>query len=115
MAKRSIAIAGHRTSISLEEPFWRALADIAAAEGTSMSALVAAIDTGRTGEDNLSSAIRMYVLDWYRRAARATAGSAEAGERDPARPASAGRPPAQAGRVPPPPRPGPRSGVRSGA
>ena len=66
MAKRSIAIAGHRTSISLEQPFWSALAEIAAARGMSLSALVAEIDRGRPTRSNLSSAVRVFVLDWYR-------------------------------------------------
>lgn len=64
-AKRSMVIAGHRTSISLEGPFWDALKDIAAAEGRSVADLVTAIDAGRTGE-NLSSAIRLHVLAYYR-------------------------------------------------
>jgi len=58
--KRSVDIAGHRTSISLEAEFWDALASIAAAKKTSVAALIAAIDGARKG--NLSSAIRVYVL-----------------------------------------------------
>lgn len=64
--KRSLAIAGHRTSVSLEEPFWEGLQQIAAAKGVSVAALVAAIDAVR-GEASLSSAIRLFV---YSRAAR---------------------------------------------
>jgi len=71
MAKRSVMIAGHRTSISLEEPFRQALADIAAAHGQSVAALTAEIDEARPASTNLSSAIRLYVLDWYRSRARA--------------------------------------------
>jgi predicted DNA-binding ribbon-helix-helix protein len=52
---------GHQTSISLEAPFWRALCDIATARRMSVNALVAAIDATRDG--NLSSAIRLFVLD----------------------------------------------------
>jgi predicted DNA-binding ribbon-helix-helix protein len=123
VTKRSIAIAGHRTSISLEEPFWRALSEIAVLEGTSMSGLVARIDTGRGGGANLSSAIRMFVLDWYRRAAAtARAGSAEVQAPVPGQaPATAQlrRPAPQEREIParvlPQPRPGPRSGARSGA
>ena len=58
--KRSLAIAGHRTSISLEEPFWEGLRRIAAAKGVPLAALVAAIDAAR-GEAGLSSAIRLFV------------------------------------------------------
>jgi predicted DNA-binding ribbon-helix-helix protein len=66
MAKRSITIAGHRTSISLEEPFWLALAEIAAVKRTSLAGLVVEIDRAREAEVNLSSAIRLFVLDWFR-------------------------------------------------
>ena len=66
MAKRSITIAGHRTSISLEEPFWQALAEIAAAKRMSLAGLVVEIDRTRPAEVNLSSAIRLFVLDWFR-------------------------------------------------
>ena len=67
MSKRSITIAGHRTSISLEAPFWEALAEIAAGRGTSVAALVAEVDRGRPDGTNLSAALRMFTLDWYRR------------------------------------------------
>ena len=66
VVKRSIVIASHKTSISLEEPFWKALKDIAAARGATLSDLVAAIDKGRGG-GNLSSAIRLYVLEHVRK------------------------------------------------
>ena len=65
IVKRSVRVAGHATSISLEAAFWRGLCDIAAARGVSVNALVAAIDAGRGG--NLSSAIRLFVLDSARR------------------------------------------------
>ncbi|MCA0201545.1 MAG: ribbon-helix-helix domain-containing protein [Proteobacteria bacterium] len=58
--KRSVDIAGHRTSISLEEPFWDALAAIADKRQISMNKLIAEIDKERTG--NLSSALRVFVL-----------------------------------------------------
>jgi predicted DNA-binding ribbon-helix-helix protein len=61
IVKRSLAIAGHRTSVSLEEAFWRALKDLAGQRGQSVSALVAAIDAERQSA-NLSSAIRVYLL-----------------------------------------------------
>ena len=73
--KRSLTIAKHRTSVSLEEPFWSALADIAKQDGKSISALVREIDLRRAemaaasdgGPDegatsSLSAAIRLYVL-----------------------------------------------------
>jgi predicted DNA-binding ribbon-helix-helix protein len=62
--KRSIAIRGHRTSLSVEDPFWRALAAIAGQRGLSLAALIAEIDDARRPEDNLSSAARLYVLEW---------------------------------------------------
>jgi predicted DNA-binding ribbon-helix-helix protein len=62
VVKRSIAIAGHATSISLEEPFWQALRLIAREQGISLAALVALID-GRRARANLSSALRVHVLD----------------------------------------------------
>ena len=60
MQKRSLTIHGHRTSISLEEPFWMALNDIAKARQQSVASLVQIIDKERVG--GLSSAIRMFVL-----------------------------------------------------
>jgi predicted DNA-binding ribbon-helix-helix protein len=59
--KRSLAIAGHRTSISLEEPFWEGLRHIALDKGMSVAALVAAVDAVR-GEASLSSALRLFVF-----------------------------------------------------
>lgn len=66
--KRSVIIAGHRTSVSLEEPFWEELAAIAAKRDISMSALIGEIDRNRVS--NLSSALRLLVLDDLRRRAR---------------------------------------------
>jgi predicted DNA-binding ribbon-helix-helix protein len=66
VVKRSIVIAGHPTSISLEDDFWKALKDIAKQRGETLSDAVAAIDQTRRG-GNLSSAIRVFVLDHYRR------------------------------------------------
>jgi len=60
LKKHSIVIAGHQTSITLENIFWNQLKDIAAAQNISLSKLVADIDTARVG--NLSSAIRVFVL-----------------------------------------------------
>jgi len=61
ITKRSVMIAGHRTSVSLEDPFWDALRGIAEARGLSLQALIGQIDAGRDGQ-NLSSAIRVFVL-----------------------------------------------------
>ena len=63
--KRSIVIAGHKTSVSLEDAFWQGLKEIAAARRISLTELIAAIDGGRR-DGNLSSAIRLFVLDHYR-------------------------------------------------
>ena len=63
--KRSIVIAGHKTSVSLEDAFWRGLKEIAIGRDKTLSDLVAEIDTGRP-HGNLSSAIRLFVLDHYR-------------------------------------------------
>ncbi len=68
VVKRSIIVAGHKTSVSLEDAFWHGLKDIATARGLTLSALVAMIDTDRHqgNHGNLSSAIRLFVLDHYR-------------------------------------------------
>ena len=63
--KRSIVIAGHKTSVSLEDAFWRGLKEIAIGRDKTLSDLVAEIDTERQ-HGNLSSAIRLFVLDHYR-------------------------------------------------
>jgi predicted DNA-binding ribbon-helix-helix protein len=62
VVKHSIVIAGHRTSVSLEDVFWRALKAFAASDGISLAALVAQVDAGR-GEANLSSALRVFALE----------------------------------------------------
>ena len=62
MAKHSLVIAGHRTSISLEDAFWSGLKRIAAAERRALASMVAEIDATR-GDANLSSAIRVFVLE----------------------------------------------------
>lgn len=67
MAKRSVTIAGHRTSLSLEQPFWEALREIAATRNTSVAGVIAEIDRTRKPEENLSAAIRVFVLDYFRR------------------------------------------------
>ncbi len=60
IGKYSVAIDGHRTSVSLEPEFWRALKQIAAVRRVTMGALVSEVD--RTREGNLSSALRVFVL-----------------------------------------------------
>lgn len=60
MLKRSVTIAGHRTSLSLEPEFWDALVEAASREGKSLNQLVAEIDEART--TNLSSAIRVWLF-----------------------------------------------------
>ncbi len=65
VVKRSIVIAGHKTSVSLEDAFWKGLKEIAGNREMTLSDLVAAIDTDRR-HGNLSSAIRLFVLDHYR-------------------------------------------------
>lgn len=71
MRKRSITIHGHQTSVSLEDAFWQELSALAQARGLSLNALVTEIDKARTspGGDggNLSSTLRVYVLDQLRR------------------------------------------------
>lgn len=64
--KRSFSIRGHRTSISLEAIFWDALHEIAAARAQPLVRLVAAIDEAR-GDAGLSGAVRVYILEHYRR------------------------------------------------
>jgi predicted DNA-binding ribbon-helix-helix protein len=63
--KRSIVIAGHKTSVSLEDAFWKGLKEIADDRDVTLSDLVSSIDTDRQ-HGNLSSAIRLFVLDHYR-------------------------------------------------
>jgi len=65
VVKHSVRIAGHLTSVSLEAAFWQALGEIAVRRRVSVAALLSAIDAARTG--NLSSAVRLFVLDSCRR------------------------------------------------
>lgn len=62
--KRSVKIAGHSTSLSLEGVFWDALKEVAAVRGLSLNALIEEIDRGRGA--NLSSAVRIFLLDYFR-------------------------------------------------
>lgn len=64
--KHSLTLNGHRTSVSLEAPFWTAFREIADAEGLTVNALAARIDVARTEDEGLASAIRLFVLAHYR-------------------------------------------------
>jgi predicted DNA-binding ribbon-helix-helix protein len=66
ITKRSVVIAGHKTSISLEDAFWNCLREIAKGRGQTLSALIGSIDTDRQ-RGNLSSAIRLFVLGCFYR------------------------------------------------
>ena len=68
IAKRSIVFNGQKTSVSLEDEFWNALKEIAGERAIHLSDLVAEIDE-RRGHGNLSSALRLFVLDYYQRPA----------------------------------------------
>ena len=63
--KRSVVVSGHKTSVSLEEPFWQALREIATARGLTVRALISLVDEKRE-QGNLSSALRVAVLQHYR-------------------------------------------------
>ena len=67
--KRSITLSGHRTSVSLEKPFWDALRALAEEQNTTPTNLIAAIDNQRLPDDNLSSAIRVHILKTYQQRA----------------------------------------------
>ena len=64
--KHSATLHGHRTSFSLEEPFWLELKMIARARAMPLAALIREIDDGRETESNLSSALRVYVLAYLK-------------------------------------------------
>ena len=83
--KRSIMIDGHKASVSLEDAFWRGLKEIARGQQATLSNVVAEIDKSRQ-HGNLSSAIRLFVLDWVR--APATTGLAMLSSREIERAAS---------------------------
>jgi predicted DNA-binding ribbon-helix-helix protein len=74
IVKRSVVIAGHQTSVSLEHAFWSALKQAAARRGMTINELVTRIDEGRQG--NLSSAIRVFLLEESLRGAAATSTAA---------------------------------------
>ncbi|MCM2503685.1 ribbon-helix-helix domain-containing protein [Aureimonas altamirensis] len=64
IVKRSLSIRGHRTSISLEDAFWTLLREMAESRSLPLARLVADIDTARAPEQNLSSSLRLAVLDY---------------------------------------------------
>jgi predicted DNA-binding ribbon-helix-helix protein len=64
--KHSATLHGHRTSFSLEEPFWQELKAIAASRGMPLAGLIAEIDDSRDPGSNLSSALRVHVLTWLK-------------------------------------------------
>jgi len=66
VVKRSVSIRGHRTSFSIEQPFFDDLLRIAAQREIPLARLVGEVDEARPRETNLSSALRLHVLDWYR-------------------------------------------------
>jgi predicted DNA-binding ribbon-helix-helix protein len=76
VVKRSIVIAGHKTSVSLEDAFWKGLKEIAGGRDVTLSDLVSTIDSDRR-HGNLSSAIRLFVLDYYRAQIPGHQGAAE--------------------------------------
>ncbi|MDQ0320887.1 putative DNA-binding ribbon-helix-helix protein [Pararhizobium capsulatum DSM 1112] len=65
--KHSATLHGHRTSFSLEEPFWQELKAIAETRDMPIARLIAEIDDAREAESNLSSALRVHVLEWLKR------------------------------------------------
>jgi len=64
--KHSATLHGHRTSFSLEEPFWLELKTIADNRKIALAQLIAEIDDGRLADSNLSSALRVHVLNWIK-------------------------------------------------
>ncbi|MCV9960976.1 ribbon-helix-helix domain-containing protein [Pararhizobium sp. BT-229] len=64
--KHSATLHGHRTSFSLEEPFWQELKSISESRQMALAQLIAEIDDGRSTDSNLSSALRVYVLNWIK-------------------------------------------------
>ncbi|UWR04610.1 ribbon-helix-helix domain-containing protein [Ruegeria conchae] len=64
--KRSLTLQGHRTSVSLEDEFWQAFRDIARKKDIPINVLAANIDAERDPETGLASAIRVFILNWYR-------------------------------------------------
>jgi len=74
VVKRSIVVGGHKTSVSLETAFWNGMKEISAARSVTLSELVGEIDTARQ-QGNLSSAIRLFVLDHFKNCALGPTGA----------------------------------------
>ena len=74
VTKRSIVVGGHKTSVSLEGAFWSGLKEVASSRRVTLSDLVGSIDSERV-HGNLSSAVRLFVLDYYRNQIAAAAGT----------------------------------------
>jgi predicted DNA-binding ribbon-helix-helix protein len=74
VTKRSIVVAGHKTSVSLEGAFWNGLKEIASDRKLTLSELVGSIDAERA-QGNLSSAVRLFVLGYYRTGIAAASGA----------------------------------------
>ena len=72
VVKRSVVVAGHKTSVSLEEAFWSSMKEISSLRDMTVSELVGEIDKSRE-QGNLSSAIRLFVLDYFRSRVTGTA------------------------------------------
>jgi predicted DNA-binding ribbon-helix-helix protein len=87
VVKRSVVINHHKTSVSLEDAFWKGIKSIAAARNMTLSDLVATVNSDRR-QGNLSSALRLYVLEHYR-ATAANGGGQEAGGGKPRQPDAA--------------------------
>ena len=79
VVKRSIVVAGHKTSVSIEEAFWNGTKEISALRNMTLSKLVGEID-GNRQRGNLSSAIRLFVLDYFKNRAVAAAAPADANQ-----------------------------------
>jgi predicted DNA-binding ribbon-helix-helix protein len=76
VVKRSIVVAGHKTSVSLEEAFWNGMKEISGERNMTLSELVGEIDSKRQ-QGNLSSAIRLFVLDHFKSRATGTSGGGD--------------------------------------
>jgi predicted DNA-binding ribbon-helix-helix protein len=79
VVKRSIVVAGHKTSVSLEQAFWNGMKEISALRNMTLSELVGEIDRNRQ-RGSLSSAIRLFVLDYFKNRAVAAAAPADANQ-----------------------------------
>ena len=74
VVKRSVVVGGHKTSVSLEEAFWNGMKEISGTRDMTLSELVGEIDSNRQ-QGNLSSAIRLFVLDYFRTRANGSGGT----------------------------------------